>query len=189
MTTETTATPAALHGIRVLDLGGLPSMYASKLLADFGADVILIEGPNGDASRHMPPYAGAEAGTERSLVFHSFHANKRSAAVDITTDEGRNTIRRLAGSVDVILETNSPGYMAEVGLDFESLRATNPGLILCSVTHTGRPAPTPHTRAQTSTPRQWADSCSCRATLTVGPSCRPPFSAIPSREPTPPSAS
>ena len=141
MTSETANSAGALDGVRVLDLGGLPSMYASKLLADFGADVTLVEGPNGDPSRHMPPYAAGEPGPERSLVFHSFHTNKRSAVADITTDEGRNTIRRLARSVDVILETNSPGYMADLGLDFESLRADNPGLILCSVTPYGQTGP------------------------------------------------
>ena len=141
MTNQTTATPAALSGVRVLDLGGMPSMYASKLLADFGADVILIEGPAGDASRHMPPYADGEAGIERSLVFHAFHANKRSALADISTADGQDTIRRLAGTADVILESNSPGYMDSIGLDFESLRANNPGLIFCSVTPFGQTGP------------------------------------------------
>ncbi len=141
MTSETANAAGALDGVRVLDLGGLPSMYASKLLADFGASVTLIEGPNGDASRNMPPYAGGEAGAERSLVFHSFHANKRSAIADINTDAGRDIIRRLARNADVLLETNSPGYLDEIGLDFESLRAENPGLILCSVTPFGQTGP------------------------------------------------
>ena len=141
MTSETANAAGALDGVRVLDLGGLPSMYASKLLADFGASVTLLEGPHGDASRNMPPYAGGEAGTERSLVFHSFHANKRSAIADINTDAGRDIIRRLARNADVLLETNSPGYLDEIGLDFESLRAENPGLILCSVTPFGQTGP------------------------------------------------
>ena len=89
----------------------------------------------------MPPYAGGEAGAERSLVFHSFHANKRSAIADINTDAGRDIIRRLARNADVLLETNSPGYLDEIGLDFESLRAENPGLILCSVTPFGQTGP------------------------------------------------
>ncbi len=141
MTGENGNNAGALAGLRVLDLGGMPSMYASKLLADFGADVTLIEGPGGDASRHMPPYANGEAGVERSLVFHSFHANKRSAAVDITTEEGVTAIRRLARTFDVILETNAPGYLDEIGLGFDSLREENPGLILCSVTPFGQTGP------------------------------------------------
>ena len=58
MTSETANAAGALDGVRVLDLGGLPSMYASKLLADFGATVTLLEGPDGDAARRLPPFAG-----------------------------------------------------------------------------------------------------------------------------------
>ncbi len=141
MTSDNAERFGALAGIRVLDLGGLPSMYASKLLADFGASVTLIEGPAGDVSRHMPPYAGNQADPERSLLFHAFHANKRSAIADITTDEGRDIIRRLARNTDVILETTAPGYLDDCGLGFESLRRENPRLLFCSITPFGQTGP------------------------------------------------
>ena len=66
MTTDSAPKPGALDGLRVIDLGGMPSMYASKLLADFGATVALLEGPAGDASRRLPPFGGGIADGERS---------------------------------------------------------------------------------------------------------------------------
>ena len=141
MTADTTLKPGALDGLRVLDLGGMPSMYASKLLADFGATVTLLEGPNGDAARRLPPFAGGGVDGERSLVFHAFHANKRSALVDITTPEGQEQVRRLAQSADVLIETNAPDYMDAIGLGSEALRSANPRLIVCSVTPYGQTGP------------------------------------------------
>ena len=141
MTTDSAPKPGALDGLRVIDLGGMPSMYASKLLADFGATVTLLEGPAGDASRRLPPFGGGIADGERSLVFHAFHTNKRSAIVDITTPEGQEQVRRLAGSADVLIETNAPGYMDSIGLGSEALRAANPRLVVCSVTPYGQTGP------------------------------------------------
>ncbi len=141
MTADTTLKPGALDGLRVLDLGGMPSMYASKLLADFGATVTLLEGPDGDAARRLPPFAGGVVDGERSLVFHAFHANKRSALVDITTPEGQEQVRQLAQSADVLIETNTPGYMDGIGLGSEALRSANPRLIVCSVTPYGQTGP------------------------------------------------
>ena len=141
MTTDSAPKPGALDGLRVIDLGGMPSMYASKLLADFGATVALLEGPAGDASRRLPPFGGGIADGERSLVFHAFHANKRSVIVDITTPDGQEQVRRLASSADVLIETNAPGYMDSIGLGSKALRAANPRLVVCSVTPFGQTGP------------------------------------------------
>ena len=67
----------ALGDLRILDLGGLTTAYASRLMADFGADVILVEPPSGDRTRKVPPYANNHSEPENSLTFLAFQSNKR----------------------------------------------------------------------------------------------------------------
>ncbi|HEX7746917.1 MAG TPA: CoA transferase [Micromonosporaceae bacterium] len=128
----------ALGGLLVADFGRvLAGPYATMLLADLGADVIKIEHPDtGDDTRSWgPPWVAGEA-----TYFLGLNRNKRSAAVDLRTREGLAAARRLAGRADVVVENFRPGTMDRLGLGYDQLKATNPGLVYCSVTGFGADA-------------------------------------------------
>lgn len=117
---------AALAGVRILDLSRLlPGPFCTMLLADFGADVIKVEEPHGgDYIREWYPRIGRNSG------FHVvLNRNKRSLTLNLKSGAGRGIFRQLARQADVVLEGFRPGVMARLGLDYESLRALNPGLI------------------------------------------------------------
>ncbi len=131
----------ALGDLRILDLGGLTTAYASRLMADFGADVILVEPPSGDRTRKVPPYANNHSEPENSLTFLAFQSNKRSLTLDIRDETDLAELKNIIKNVDVIFEGFDPGYMNSLGLGYESLRNLNPGLILTSVTPYGQSGP------------------------------------------------
>ena len=145
--TEQTTTPLA--GIRVVELARiLAAPWAGQVLADLGADVIKVEQPGrGDDTRHWgPPFV--EGSNDDNLgdnlgaaYFHACNRGKRSIAVDIATQQGQQTIRRLAASADVLIENFKVGGLAKYGLDEASLRATNPRLVYCSITGFGQTGP------------------------------------------------
>jgi crotonobetainyl-CoA:carnitine CoA-transferase CaiB-like acyl-CoA transferase len=132
---------SALEGLRVLDLAGLAGQYATRLLADYGADVIKIEPPEGDPVRGMSPFAGDIVDPDRSLSFLHYNTNKRSAVVDITTSVGRETFLKLVRTADVVIESFQPSYLDDLGLGHEALSAVNPGIVLTSVTPFGQTGP------------------------------------------------
>ncbi|USQ81383.1 CoA transferase [Ornithinimicrobium faecis] len=124
-----------LTGIRVLDLTRvLSGPFATMVLADLGADVIKIEDPvRGDDTRHWgPPFVESE-----SAYFMSVNRNKRSLALDLKSDRGREIARTLAAEVDVIVENFRPGVAARLGLGYEAVRGTNPGVIYASISGYG----------------------------------------------------
>ena len=101
-----------LAGLRVLEVSGLLGEYAGKLLADHGADVILVEPPRGAPRRFLGPFLDGEPGVERSLSFAYYNTNKRSVTLDLTTDQGRAGFRALAAVSDVVLDgTGEPGHL------------------------------------------------------------------------------
>lgn len=128
-----------LEGVKVLDLSRvLAGPYATMILADLGADVLKVEHPErGDDTRHWgPPFAGV--GTEReSAYFLAVNRNKRSVGVDLKTAEGLERIKKLAASADVIIENWRRGALEKMGLGYEALKESNPGLIYCSITGFG----------------------------------------------------
>jgi crotonobetainyl-CoA:carnitine CoA-transferase CaiB-like acyl-CoA transferase len=124
-----------LEGVKVLDLSRvLAGPYATMVLADLGADVVKVEHPGrGDDTRHWgPPFAGGEA-----AYFLSVNRNKRSIGVDLKTGEGLERIKKLAAGADVLIENMRRGALEKLGLGYEALRETNPGLVYCSVTGFG----------------------------------------------------
>ena len=131
----------ALEGIRVIDLTGPAGQYCGRLLADYGADVIKAEPPEGDASRRLSPFAGGVPGEDRSLVFLNYNANKRSVVLDLDSAAGQESLRSLARTADVIVDTFPPGHLAARGLGKEALRSINPRLIVCSMTPFGQTGP------------------------------------------------
>ncbi len=130
-----------LAGLRVLELADEKGQFCGKLLGDLGADVVKIEPPGGEACRHAGPFLDDIPHPERSLAFWYYNTSKRGITLDLGTADGRQLFRRLAEASDVILETFRPGFLASLGLDYESLHERNPGLILCSLTPFGQTGP------------------------------------------------
>mgnify|MGYP003110027510 CR=1 FL=1 len=132
-------TAPPLEGMRVLDLSRvLAAPFSAMMLADLGADVIKVENPDGgDQTRH---WGTAVQGGERTYYL-SINRTKRSIAVNFSTPEGSEIIRDLARTSDILIENYMTGSLAKYGLDYESLKAINPGLIYCSVSGYGRTGP------------------------------------------------
>ena len=133
----------ALADLRVLELAeGVAGPYCAKLLADLGADVIKIEQPGaGDAARREGPFPKDGEDPERSGLFLYLNTNKRGITLDIASPKGAELLRRLAADADVLIESFPPGYLAQRGLDYESLRPLNPRLIVVSITPFGQTGP------------------------------------------------
>ena len=112
------------------------------MLADLGADVILVEPPGGSAARAVGPFvAGREDDPEASLWFWSYNRGKRSIVLDLDSDEGRDRLLELAAGADVVIESDAPGAMAARGLGAEDLAAANPALVCTSITPFGQSGP------------------------------------------------
>jgi crotonobetainyl-CoA:carnitine CoA-transferase CaiB-like acyl-CoA transferase len=138
--------PGPLSHIRVLDLSRvLAGPWAAQNLADLGAEVIKIERPRtGDDTRGWaPPYLkdGAGKETRESAYFQSVNRNKKSVTLDISKPEGQKIARELALKSQVLIENYKVGNLKRYGLDYETLRKDNPGLIYCSVTGFGQDGP------------------------------------------------
>ncbi len=120
-----------LAGIRVLDFTRVVAgPYCTMLLGDFGADIIKVEEPHGgDELRALgPPFLSGE-----SVFFLSVNRNKRSITLDLKEAAGKQAVRELVPTVDVVIENFRPGVMQRLGLDYAALRHLNPRLIYCSV--------------------------------------------------------
>jgi len=137
-------TDAALDDIRVLDLTGEMGAYATKLLADLGADVIRIEPPDGDPLREIGPFWHDDRAADRSLAFFHLNTNKRSITLDIASDAGRQLFRKLVSTADVVVETFEPGYLDSLGLGYAQLSEIKPDIILTSITGFGQDGPHAH---------------------------------------------
>ncbi|MFZ5646899.1 MAG: CaiB/BaiF CoA transferase family protein [Bacillota bacterium] len=130
-----------LDGYRVLDLTGELGWLAGKILGDLGADVIKIEPPGGDPGRRIGPFYHDRPDPEKSLYWWAYNTNKRSITLDITTESGRQILRKLVRKADFVLESFPPGFMAGQGLSYQDLRCENPGIIYVSVTPFGQTGP------------------------------------------------
>ena len=140
---SSTAADGPLRGLRVLDLSTRWGMYASKLLADLGADVIKVEPPVGSEQRAIGPFV-RELGAEGSVFFWYHNTSKRSVTIDLDTEEGVESLRRLAASADVLIEGYPVGYLPERSLGYEDLRRINDGLIYASISPFGQSGPRAH---------------------------------------------
>lgn len=131
----------ALKGIRVLELANERIAFAGKLMADMGADVILVEPPGGEPSRHYPPFVDDRPGENRSLYFLHYNTSKRSVMLDIETEAGREQFKQLVATADVLLESEPVQRLASLAIDYEQLKESRPGLIHIAVTPYGRHEP------------------------------------------------
>lgn len=133
----------ALSGLRVLEYGHMvAASYATKLLADLGADVVKAEPPGrGDSSRRRGPFAGGEPHLERSGLFLYLNANKRGVTVDLEQRRGRELFAELAKHVDLVVHCGTPAEMERQGFEYERLAAENADLVLTSITPFGMSGP------------------------------------------------
>ncbi|GIW07789.1 MAG: putative CoA-transferase [Dehalococcoidia bacterium] len=138
---------SGLAGLRVIDLANPSGVYATKLLADLGADVLKVEPPAGDPARRAGPFFQDVPGLGRSLSFAYANTSKRSLALDLATSSGRAAFVRLAQQADVIVETARPGEFDAAGIGYEAIAAINPAVIWVSVTPFGQRGPRAHWRA------------------------------------------
>ncbi|MBZ9807497.1 MULTISPECIES: CaiB/BaiF CoA transferase family protein [unclassified Mesorhizobium] len=134
-----------LKGVRVVELARiLAGPWAGQLLADLGADVIKVESPDGgdDTRKWGPPFVMGKDGENLSAAYyHSCNRGKRSIAIDFSTPEGAETVRRLVTTSDVLIQNFKLGGLKKYGLDYESLRKINPRLVYCSITGFGQDGP------------------------------------------------
>ena len=112
----------ALSGIRVVDLTRiLAGPFCTLMLADMGAEVIVVEPPEGCATRSWEPYADDEAGTENSLHWWHYNTSKKSVVLDLDSSSGAQSFRSLVATSDVVIEAEPIGRLNALGLDWEQL--------------------------------------------------------------------
>ncbi len=130
-----------LAGLRVLELGSfIAGPFAGQLLGDLGAEVVKVEPPGtGDPMRSWGVTIDG-----RSLWWPAIARNKRSVAIDLRPERGRELVRELTGSVDVVIENFKPGTLAKWGMPYEALVAVNPRLVLTHVSGFGQSGPRAH---------------------------------------------
>ena len=120
-----------LAGVRVLDLTSVVlGPLATQILGDFGADIIKIENPNGDMMRTN----GVSLHPGMSSIFLALNRNKRSLCLDLTTPEGKDVLRRLIASVDVLVHNMRIEAIERLGFGYQAVQAINPKIVYCAAT-------------------------------------------------------
>lgn len=164
-----------LDGLKVVDLSVfLPGPYLTMVLADHGADVIKVEPPGvGDPGRHIGPSDGPT-----TVFFRNVNRGKRSVVLDLKSDADREALLRLCDDADVFVETFRPGVVARLGVDYETLKARNSGIVYCSISafgqtgpYAGRPA---HDLA--------VEALSGAISINLGPDDRPAIPGLPAAD-------
>ena len=141
--TRMTMADHALAGLRIIECGQMVSAaYATKLMADLGAEVIKIESPqSGDLARRRGPFPGGTPHPEKSGLFLYLNTNKRGITLDLRHHRGQELLHRLAGEADLLVHNVGPQEMAAHGIDFSALSQLNPRLVLTSITPFGLTGP------------------------------------------------
>ncbi len=133
-----------LSRYRILDFTDVGQAIAGQILADLGADVVLIEPPSGVETRRLGPFYKGNQDRNASLPFWATSRNKRSVCLDIETSEGRQGFLKLVEGADVLIESRPPGQLAERGLGYERLAELHPDLVVVSITPFGQEGPKAH---------------------------------------------
>ncbi|MBI4329173.1 MAG: CoA transferase [Chloroflexi bacterium] len=132
----------ALDDLFVVDLSqGAGGAYCTRLLADLGATVVLVEPPEGNALRRAGPFPGDVPHSEKSGLFLYFCANKYGVSLDLSTREGKRRLLGLVERADLLVEDFPPGTMEKLGLGYKALRRRNPRLVHTSITPFGQTGP------------------------------------------------
>lgn len=130
-----------LAGYRVLDLSDEKGQLCARLLGELGADVIKIEPRDGDPTRQNGPFFKGDVSDNTSLYWWAMNAGKRSITCELRLEQGRELLRQLVQKADMLIETWAPGRSKEWGLDYDTLSALNPGIIVVSITNFGQTGP------------------------------------------------
>ncbi len=140
----------ALSSLKIVEIGEMASApYASKLMADMGAEVIKVERPGiGDHARVRGPFPGGHAHREKSGLFLYLNTNKLGVTLDIAQPEGFAILEKLVAQADVLIHNVAPLEMDRVGLHFERLSKVNPRLVMTSITPYGLTGPWRNFRAE-----------------------------------------
>ena len=133
----------ALSGIKVLDLTHyIAGPFCTKILADFGADVVKVERPGiGDGARRLDPFYHDDPHQEKSGFFLFLNTNKRSITLNLKSATGEKIIKELVEEADVLVENFRPGVMDSLGLDYDVLDKVNPRLLMISISNFGQSGP------------------------------------------------
>ena len=126
---------------RVVDLTDERGQLCGKLLADLGAEVVLVEPPGGSSSRRVGPFAGDEPGPDRSLFHWAYNRGKRSVVADLHDPDDRDLVLELIAGADVVVESAEPGVLAALGLGRDVLARINPRLVHVAITAFGSDGP------------------------------------------------
>jgi crotonobetainyl-CoA:carnitine CoA-transferase CaiB-like acyl-CoA transferase len=133
---------SALGGICVIDLSqGIAGPYCTRLLGELGAEVIKVEPPDGDFTRRLGPFPGDTPDRDKSGLFIHLNGNKKSVTLDLNADADRGILRKLLAKADVLVESETPGHMDDLGLGYERVKGDYPNLVYCSVTPFGQTGP------------------------------------------------
>jgi len=131
-----------LDDVRIIDLTqDTIGPFCTRVLADYGADVIKIEPPGGDPARLLPPFPRDEPHPERSGTFLALNTGKRSVVLDLAHERGRALALALVRGAHVVVESFAPGARDALGLGYAALRAENPRIVLTSISHFGQDGP------------------------------------------------
>ncbi len=138
-----------LEGVRIIECGEMvAAAYATKLMADMGAEVIKIERPtSGDSARQRGPFPGKIPHPEKSGLFLYLNTNKRGVTLDVEHPRGREIFHKLVSQADLLVHNVHPARMAAMGLEYEQLSQLNPSLIMTSITPFGLQGPHSHYQA------------------------------------------
>ncbi len=132
----------ALKGLKVVELARiLAGPWAGQVLGDLGAEIIKVEGPKGDDTRQWGPPFIEHEGEKTAAYFHACNRGKRSITADFKVQKDRDLVKALIGEADIVIENFKSGGLEQYGLDYSSLRETNPRLIYCSITGFGHTGP------------------------------------------------
>ena len=135
--------PQALSNVKVLDLTHyIAGPYCTKLLADYGAEVIKVEKPGeGDGSRRLGPFPKDETHPEKSGLFLHLNTNKKGITLNLKTRTGANIFKDLVRGADVLVENFEPRVMPSLGLDYQTLKQVNSKLVMTSISNFGQTGP------------------------------------------------
>jgi len=138
-----------LNKLRVIDLStDVAGAFATRLLGVYGADVVLIEPPEGHAIRHLAPhFGGAIDNPDASILAAYYHAGKRSITLDLDSAEDRAALESLIAGADAVIESYAPGELAARGIDLNALSEQHPALVVTQITPYGQRGPRAHWRA------------------------------------------
>jgi len=138
VTAATDSGPGALSDTRVIELASEHGAFAGKLLADLGAEVIVVEPRAGHVTRRFEPYLDDVPDPERSVWWWTYNTGKLSVALDLDDETDAGRFRQLVASSDAVIEGEEPERLAGLGLDYEHFVSDLPGLVWTSITPFGR---------------------------------------------------